>query len=100
MCMHDVSTFKAMQFAPLLNEFRKKFPGDPWRDTEPGRQAVCEDFANGLIKRTHSRRSDEFVLWVCDELSLKSRGIDLRRALQSSWLFVPEVVSCDGFPSC
>jgi hypothetical protein len=26
--MHDVSTFKAMQFAPLLNDFQKKFPGD------------------------------------------------------------------------
>jgi hypothetical protein len=28
MRVHDVSTFKATQFAPLLNDFRKKFPGD------------------------------------------------------------------------
>src|SRR5712691_8410350 len=68
--MHDVSTFKATQFGPLLNEFRKKFPGDLRRDTEPGRQAVREDFANGVLKGTHSLRSHEFVLWVCNELSL------------------------------
>src|SRR5260221_13841460 len=100
MRVHDVSTFKATQFAPLLNEFRKKFPGDPWRDTEPGRQAICEDFANGLIKGTHSCQSDKFVLWVCDELSLKSRVIVLRRDLQSSRLFVREEGSLGGFPSC
>src|SRR5260370_15274679 len=28
MRMHDVPTFKATQFAPLLNSLRKKFPGD------------------------------------------------------------------------
>jgi hypothetical protein len=28
MRMHDVSTLKAMQFAPLLNDFQKKFLGD------------------------------------------------------------------------
>src|SRR5260221_3025541 len=100
MHMHDVSTFKAMQFAPLLNEFQKKIPGDPWQDTALGRKAVCEDFANGLIKGTHLRRSDEFVLWVCDELSLKSRVIVLRCNLQSSRLFVHEEGSLGGFPSC
>jgi len=68
--MHDVSTFKVMQFALLLNNFWKKFPGDRWRDTEPGRQAVREDFANGVLKGTHLLRSHEFVLWVCNELSL------------------------------
>src|SRR5260221_3602526 len=100
MSVHDVSTFKATQFAPLLNKFQKKFPGDPWRDTELGCQAVCEDFTNGLIKGTHSRRSDKFVLWVCDELSLKSRVIVLRHNLQSSRLFVREEGSLGGFPSC
>jgi hypothetical protein len=28
MCVHDVSTLKVMQFAPLLNDFWKKFLGD------------------------------------------------------------------------
>jgi len=69
--VHDVSTFKATQFGPLLNDFWKKFRSNPWRDTEPGRQAICEDFASGLIEGTHLRRSNEFVLWVCNELSLK-----------------------------
>ncbi len=35
-CMHDVPTFKVMQFAPLLNNLQKKFPGDVWPDTELG----------------------------------------------------------------
>jgi hypothetical protein len=26
--VHDVSAFKAMQFAPLLDDFWKKFPGN------------------------------------------------------------------------
>jgi hypothetical protein len=64
--MHDVPTFKATQFAPLLNIFRKKFPGNPWLDTEPGRQAIHEDFGNGIIKATHSLRSHKFILWVCE----------------------------------
>ena len=53
MCMHDVASFKATQFTPLLNSLRKKFPGDLWRDIEPGRQAVHEDFADAVIKATH-----------------------------------------------
>ena len=69
--VHDVSTFKAMQFAPLLNDFWKKFRSNPWRDTELGRQAICEDFASGLIEGTHLHRSNKFILWVCNELSLK-----------------------------
>ena len=70
MRVHDVTTFKAMQFAPLLNSLREEFLGDLWPNTEPGRQAVHEDFANGVIKVTHSLRSNKFVLWVCNELSL------------------------------
>ena len=66
MRVHDVSTFKAMQFAPLLNILQKIFPGDLWQDTELGRQAICEDFANGAIKGTHSLQGHEFVLWVCN----------------------------------
>ena len=68
--MHDVPTFEATQFAPLLNNIRKMFPGDLWLDTEPGRQAVHEDFANGVIKVTLSLRSHKFILRVCNELSL------------------------------
>jgi hypothetical protein len=49
MCVHDVPTFKATQFAPLLNILRKKFPGNLRLDTEPGRQAAHEDFANDVI---------------------------------------------------
>jgi hypothetical protein len=70
MRVHDVPTFKATQFTPLFNSLRKKFLGDLWLDTEPGRQTVREDFANGIIKATHSLRSHKFVLWVCNELSL------------------------------
>ena len=70
MRVHDVPTFKATQFTPLLNHLRKKFPGNLWLDTEPGRQAVHEDFANGVIKATHKLRSHKFILWVCNELSL------------------------------
>jgi hypothetical protein len=70
MCVHDVPTFKATQFAPLLNSLRKKILGNLCLDTEPGRQAVHEDFANGRIKATHSLRSHKFILWVCNELSL------------------------------
>jgi hypothetical protein len=70
MCMHDVPTFKATQFAPLFNILRKKFPGVLCLDTEPGRQAAHEDFANRLIKGTHSLRGHKFVLWVCKELPL------------------------------
>src|ERR1700679_1416743 len=33
-----------------------------WLDTEPGRQDVHKDFANGVIKATHSLRSHKFVL--------------------------------------
>jgi hypothetical protein len=73
MRVHDVPTFKATQFAPLLNLLRKKFPGDLWLDTEPGCQTVREDFANGVIKVTYSLRSHKFVLWVCNELSLDLR---------------------------
>ena len=69
MHVHDVLTFKAMQFAPLLNIIQKKFPSDHWRDIEPGHQPVHKDFANGVIKATHSLRSHKFVLWVCNELS-------------------------------
>ena len=54
MCMHDVFTFKAMQFAPLLNNFQKEFPSDPWQDRELGHQTVCEDFADGVIKGGHA----------------------------------------------
>jgi len=72
MRVHDVPTFEAAQSAPLLNSLRKKFPGDLWLDREPGRQAVDEDFANGVGKATHSLRSHMFVLWVCNELSLDS----------------------------
>jgi hypothetical protein len=68
--MHDISPFKATQFAPLLNDFWKKFPGDFWQDTELGCQAVCEDFANGVIKGTHSLWSHEFILRVYNELLL------------------------------
>ena len=70
MRMHDVTTFKVTQFAPLLNSLREEFLGNLWPDTEPGRQAVHEDFVNGVIKVTHSLRSNEFILWVCNELSL------------------------------
>lgn len=70
MCVHDVPTFKATQFAPLLNNLWKKFPGDLWLDIEPGRQAVDEDLVNGVIKATHMLRSHKFILWVCNELSL------------------------------
>jgi uncharacterized Rossmann fold enzyme len=28
MHVHDVSTLKTMQFAPLLNNFQKEFPGN------------------------------------------------------------------------
>ena len=68
--VHDIPTFKATQFTPLLNVVRKKFPGDIWRDTEPGRQAVHEDFAHDITKGTHDLWSHEFVLWVCNKLSL------------------------------
>jgi hypothetical protein len=75
--MHNVSTFKMMQFAPLLNDIRKKFPGDCWQDTELGCQAIREDFANGVIKGTHSLQSHEFVLWVYNESSLdQGEGIE------------------------
>ena len=70
MRMHDVPTFKATQFAPLLNILWKKFSGNLWLDIEPSRQAIHEDFANDVIKATHSLRSHKFVLWVCNELSL------------------------------
>ncbi len=70
MRVHDVPTFKATQFAPLLNSLQKKFPGNLWLDREPGRQAIHEDFANGVIKATHSLWSHKFVLWVCNKLSL------------------------------
>jgi hypothetical protein len=70
MRVHDIPTFKATQFAPLLNVVRKKFPGDIWRDIEPGRQAILEDFAHGIIEGTHDLWSHEFVLWVCNELFL------------------------------
>ena len=53
MRVHDISTFKATKFAPLLDDFQNKFPGDLWRDIEPGRQAVREDSANGAINGTH-----------------------------------------------
>jgi len=66
-CMHDVSTLKMMEFAPLLNILQKIFPGDPWKDTKPHNQAICEDLANGLIKGTHSAQSHEFILWICNE---------------------------------
>ena len=70
MCMHDVSTFKAMQFAPLLNNFQKEFPSDPWWDREPGHQTVCEDFADGVIKGGYALWGHEFVLRVYSKLSL------------------------------
>jgi len=52
MRMHDVSTFEAMQFTPLLNDFWNKFPSDIEHDTKLGHQAICEDCANGIIKGT------------------------------------------------
>jgi len=52
MCMHDVSTFEAMQFTPLLNDFWNKFPSDIEHDTKLGHQAICEDCVNGIIKGT------------------------------------------------
>ena len=70
MCMHDVSTFKAMQFAPLLNDFQKKFLGDPWQDREPCHQTVHEDCVDGVIKGGHTLRGHEFILWVYNEQSL------------------------------
>jgi hypothetical protein len=70
MRVHDVPTFKATQFAPLLNSLRKKFLDDLWLDTEPGRQTIREDFANGVIKTTYSLRGHKLVLWVCNKLSL------------------------------
>ena len=70
MHMHDVLTFKVTQFAPLLNLLWKKFTGDLWLDTEPGCQTIHEDFANGVIKTTHSLWSHKFVLWVCNKLYL------------------------------
>jgi hypothetical protein len=68
--VHDVSAFKAMQFAPLLDDFWKKFPGNIWQDTELGHQAVHEDFANSVIKGGHVLQSHKFVLWVWNELFL------------------------------
>jgi hypothetical protein len=53
MCVHDVPSFKATQFAPLLNSLQKKFPSDLWCDIELGRQAVHEDLANAVIKATN-----------------------------------------------
>ena len=70
MRVHDVSTFEATQFAPLLNDFRKKFSSDIGRDAESGRQAAREDFADAIIEGTLSLRGHEFVLWICNELSL------------------------------
>ena len=52
MRVHDVSTFEATHFTPLLNDFRNKFPSDVECDTEPGHQAVREDCVNGVIKGT------------------------------------------------
>jgi len=62
MHVHNIPTFKAMQFAPLLNVVWKKFPGDICQDTELGCQAVCEDFAHTITKGTHDLWSHEFVL--------------------------------------
>ena len=62
MCVHDVPTFKATQFSPLLNSLQKNFPGDLWPDTEPGRQAIHENFAHSFINATHSLRSHKFIL--------------------------------------
>ena len=70
MRVHDVPTFKAIQFAPLLNILQKKFPCNCWHDMELGCQAIHEDFVNGVIKVTQSLWSHKFVLWVCNELSL------------------------------
>ena len=70
MRMHDVPTFKATQFAPVLNHLRNNLTNDVWPDTEPGHQTAHEDFADSVIKATHSLRSHQFVLWVCNELSL------------------------------
>ena len=70
MHVHDIPTFKATQFAPLLHVVWKKFPGDICQDTEPGCQAVCEDFAHAITKGTHNLWSHKFVLWVCNELPL------------------------------
>jgi len=69
-CIHDIPTFKATQFAPLLNVVWKKFPGDPSPNTEPGHQAIHEDLAYGITKGTHDLWSHKFVLWVCSKLSL------------------------------
>ena len=68
--MHDVSAFKMMQFAPLLNNLQKKFAGNIWQDTKPGCQAIQEDFADGVTKGRHALQSHEFILWVCSELFL------------------------------
>jgi hypothetical protein len=100
MCMHDVTTFKATQFSPLLNGLQKKFPGDHWRDTEPGCQAICENFANSVIKGTHLLRGHEFVLWVCSKLLL-NMGVKVpRHNLQPSRHFVCKERYLGGFPSC
>ncbi len=70
MCVHDVPTFEAMQFALLLDSLWKKFPRDLQLDTEPGRQATHDNFANVVIKGTYPLRSHKFILWVYNELSL------------------------------
>jgi len=69
MHVRDVPTFKAIRFAPLLNVIWKEFLGDLWLDTESGRQAI-RNFAHDITKGTHSLWSHEFILWVCNELSL------------------------------
>jgi diphthamide biosynthesis methyltransferase len=50
-----LSKYRMCQQATVDNQYHK---------------AVHEDFANGVIKATHSLRSHKFVLWVCNELHL------------------------------
>src|SRR6266403_4888088 len=68
MRVHDVSTFKATQFAPLLNSLRKEFLVTFGSTQNQVAYAVHEDFANDVIKATHSLRSHTFILEVHNEL--------------------------------
>jgi hypothetical protein len=66
MRVHDVPTFKATQFAPLLNSLRKKIPGGLWMDTEPGHQAVHEG-EKASRERIINRHADHGLKQVTHE---------------------------------
>ena len=70
MHVHDVPTFKVTQFAPVLNHLWNNLTNNIWPDTELGHQTAHKDFADSVIKATHSLQSHQFILWVCNELSL------------------------------